>query len=204
MAKKKYKGGWRLGAFNGFGILYRDDGIIEYKGDFRNGFYKGKGTINYDTGDKYYDGIFSEGMKEGKGVSYFKSGDPIFEGYWKKDVPWKGKGLHLNKDLKVKYDGDWANGAYDGRGTKYYVSFPERVLIAWWKDGRLIRVELNEKQKSLGYKSRKIKEEPRVYVGSMRNNKRDGYGTEYDENGNVRYEGTWVADLQEGYGVYYY
>ena len=63
--------------------------------------------------------MFADGMKDGKGTSFFKDGNPIFEGYWRKDQPWKGKGLHLNKDLKVKYEGDWSNGNYDGKGTKY-------------------------------------------------------------------------------------
>ena len=63
---------------------------------------------------------------------------------------------------------------------------------------------MNEDQKKKGYKSRKIKDEPRVYVGAMKNNKRDGWGTEYDENGNIRFEGNYLNDTQDGFGTYYY
>jgi antitoxin component YwqK of YwqJK toxin-antitoxin module len=63
---------------------------------------------------------------------------------------------------------------------------------------------LSEEQKKKGYKSRKIKDEPRIYVGAMKNNKRDGWGTEYDENGNIRFEGNYFNDTQDGFGTYYY
>ena len=42
-----------------------------------------------------------------------------------------------------------------------------------------------------------------TYIGQIKNNKREGYGTFYNNEGEV-FEGNWKDDKAEDFGIYYY
>jgi hypothetical protein len=101
----KYKGEFRDGAKNGYGIIVYQNGTM-YKGDFMDGKFNGKGTIRYHN-SVLYEGEFQEGIENGFGKVIFPSGN-IYEGNFI-NGNFEGKGT-LEIPGNYKYEGNFMKG----------------------------------------------------------------------------------------------
>ena len=109
-----------------------------------------------------------------------------------------------------KYDGEWKNGDSNGHGIAYYADgniydgewkdrlkngngqliFPNGSIIKGnWKDGQMcgkaIKFEPNGKISKINY------QDGEGYEGELKNGKRHGHGTIYDQKGKIKYYGEW-------------
>jgi hypothetical protein len=98
-----YRGSWRKGLFNGYGVLeYKSGGVYEgnfrlgakhgfgifnsasgfqYAGDWANGNQTGSAKIFYKNGD-WYQGLVNNGVRCGFGELFEKSSQRVFKGQW--------------------------------------------------------------------------------------------------------------------------
>ncbi|KAL3775490.1 hypothetical protein ACHAW5_000235 [Stephanodiscus triporus] len=99
----RYKGEYKFGKRNGFGVLFGPDGSEVYRGEWNEGLRHGKGTLKGgSTGAGIYDGDFFQDKVSGRGKYTYTDGTSI-EGQWLDDVP---------------RDGDWSIVYPDG--SKFY------------------------------------------------------------------------------------
>jgi hypothetical protein len=102
----RYKGEFKNGMNNGFGIQYASNGKPTYAGEWRNGMRHGFGVYSHDGGQKYegewingeesgfgvytfpsgqkYEGFLRDGKKNGFGIYYYENGS-IEQGEWRDD-----------------------------------------------------------------------------------------------------------------------
>ena len=190
---------------------------INYEGEYKNGMKCGEGNdykneiyYNYDYNNYYnnyykvtkeYTGEFLYGMRHGKGEFYldhikgeFKNGKKT--GFWKNNDGFEGEykdGIINGKGKFNGWTGYYVNGYLHGISRKdeqkinYY--FGEQVNIL------NLRIENN----CIYFNG--IKE----YEGDIINNDiKHGKGTEYYNNKNKRYEGSFQYGKHHGYGKEYY
>ena len=78
-----------------------------YKGEWKNGSREGFGIFNYKSGDKYL-GYWKNNLKEGNGRYIYANGD-IFDGNFKAGKK-EGRGMMIyNNNEYNKFFGEWKN-----------------------------------------------------------------------------------------------
>jgi len=185
-AKKKkypngdyYEGEWKKGKPNGMGKMIYADGRI-YEGNWKKGKANGYGVMKYSNGG-IYDGMWVDNMKMGRGKLERANGER-FEGEWKEDKLYKGKGNgYMDSNF---YDGEWINGAFQG---KCKLKFSNTTEGEQTFDGTIDENGIMEG-------TVKWANDIATYKGSLKNNKREGYGTLSFSKGNITIEGQWKAD----------
>ncbi len=160
-----YVGQTLNGRANGFGLQYDLDGNLMYKGEFKANQYRGYG--------EWYHTWKSE---ENEDITYLR-----YEGEFK-DSRYNGRGKLYEvrgdtDDPVLIYEGDFEDNLYSGNG-KYYFE-------GGWYEGEFRNGMYNGKGKF--YNSGKL-----VYEGDFIDGAKQGFGIEYDGDGNEIYRGTFV------------
>ena len=160
--------------------------------DYYVGHYEnGKIAIYYNDGKLKYEGDRVDGKFEGKGTYYYKEDGNRYEGEWKKGLK-HGKGI-LYYDFeatKIRYEGNFFKGKFDGIGT-YYWEEDNSYYKGYFKNGS-----------KHGYGIYCNKDGELIYEGRFYNNKYEGKGVLYSNNGNY-YVGDFKNGLKHGKGILY-
>lgn len=174
-----YEGNWKEGKYNDEGKMFYANGDI-YEGFWKNGKANGYGVMKYSNGD-VYDGIWVDDMRMGRGKLERANGER-FEGEWKEGKLYKGK---CNGYIGANfYDGEWINGVFQG---KCKLNFSNNIEGIQRFDGTIDENGIMEG-------TVKWTDNITTYKGSLKNNKREGYGTLFFSRGNITIEGQWRAD----------
>lgn len=204
-----YYGKLKKGYPDGCGvILEKNKGyyIVRQMGEFKKGRLNGYGyqfkvgTIysnlsQYQGGDSLflsYEGNFQNGVPNGKGTSYAHSNsldDQVIE--YEEYINSADGDSYVTEDyeeillqypiaLSYKlYEGDYKKGLYSGKGTIYFQGFKDY-------EGEFKNDKKNGKGKEY-YEGTTILR----YEGSYKNNLYHGKGKLYNENGELKYKGTF-------------
>ena len=187
---------------------------------------KKKGTMIYAPSNPWhndcivYIGEIIDGKRHGKGKMTYLDGS-VYNGEWKNGSP-HGYGEFFSKGMKTRYVGGWKNGVRSGQGTEYYTL--ESFLNGFWKGGKKYVGGWNGKKHGKGIftwndgrefvgnwnNGKKSYTECKmtysngdIFVGRLKNYKREGRGKMTYSNGSV-YNGEWKNDKKNGEGVFTY
>ena len=173
----QYEGEYKNGKKNGKGKEYNKDNILEFEGEFLNGEKNGKGKIYDDNGKVIFEGEYLNGEENGKGKEYNKEGQLIFEGEYKNGKIWNGqKNEYYYRSGKLKFKGEFLNGKpnegirYDNNNKAIY-----RLI-----NGEIFTID-NQK-----YNEILIIDEKHI------SGKMNGKGKEYDDKGQLIFEGEYL------------
>ena len=225
----EYVGGWFNCKPSGFGKSYNDN-VLQYEGNWLDGTYHGSGiefeklkivngkwnygvlhgmaSITHVPTGKFFECEYIDGKKNGLGIGIFLSIDgSTYEGYWR-DGEKHGHGIHTHKNGSV-YDGEWQDNKKHGHGI--YTYYGSRYDGEWLDDkqhgkGRVI---FNEKSSYDGeWENNKIHGKGHYiyangseYIGDFNNGIKHGYGIYISKKHGSKYEGNWLFDKQNGYGI---
>ena len=123
-------------------------------------------------------GEWDTGYRHGKGTLYYPNGKIKYEGFFNSDKEEDTKGKLYDKNGKIIYEGDFINGLYyigEKKGGK--------------KHGKGIEYYTNQKK---------------AYEGDFVNDKREGNGKSFFEDGSIKYSGEWKNGSENGKGILYY
>ena len=194
----KYIGKWSNNKRNGKGIKYYNDliNMKEYEGDFLNDEYHGEGTYYYKDGKTEYKGGWRNNKRNGKGIKYYdnENNTKEYDGDFENNE-FQGKGKYFYESGKTQYDGDWRNNRRNGQGKKFYDTLDNPPEY----DGFFLNDEYHGQGTLFSILNGK-----KEYFGEWKNNKRDGSGTSYFPNGDVKENGIFKNDrLFNGSGSKY-
>ncbi|MBQ6084516.1 MAG: hypothetical protein IJK92_09240 [Bacteroidales bacterium] len=198
-----YDGYWKLGSFDGDGVLYKQDGTVI------RGLWENNKLISSNVDVELPSGRYFGNVKDGKpssyGEMYYLNGSR-YVGYWENGY-WSGEGYYVSPSDSINgewfagklnghafvstqdfsYDGDWISNAPDGFGI---VVFPDSTYYdGAWENGR--RNGYGGLVASNGDK----------YFGDWENDLFNGQGSYEFSNGDY-YVGEWEEGLQNGEGKY--
>ena len=177
-----YIGEWKNGKRDGFGVLSLKD-ISKYVGEFSDNSVYGFGILIRSDGGRcvgYWDDFKSNGL------GYYIAPNKFFsKGYWEND---RLNGYGIENWIKGQYEGDYVEGNKQGIGELYY------------EEIGMYRGEFDETLSGIGTF---VFRDGRKYEGQWRNNKMHGYGMLTLGNGKSWFEGEFVDDKREGFGVFY-
>ena len=162
------------------------------------------------NGVLYFEGYLNNGYREGYGVEYDLEDNVIFEGLYKEGM--RNKRIRIEGDYMIEYDeegnriiGYKVNDKCEKNGICYLYK-DNKVCEVWKYDNNekvciLINFEgneMNEYNENGGviYRGRYIESNKYRYI-------RNGFGTEYDDDGNKIYEGEWKNGKRHGEGKRY-
>ena len=208
-----YAGNWFMGRRDGYGKAIFSNGDV-YVGRWERDRVLGKGVMFYKGSGNLYDGMWNNGMRNGLGVLKLKNGG-IFKGFFK-DGSIHGRGI-FNYGNGDQYKGQFDRGHKDGKGIFSWAN--GNKYNGFFKDDKLDgQGEMNY---AVGHR----------YIGEWKNGKKDGFGKLYYNDGNLYigcwdsdqrhgkgkfiwnrmlksqmefYDGEWVNDRKEGFGLYKY
>ena len=190
---------------------YYESGPIHYKGEWLNGVPNGKGTMYNEDGSVELDGYWENGefvinqyhhynYKENIMEVFYEDGSIFYRGGWSHGVP-EGNGKYYMNNGKVLWKGEWHNGLFKVKDNIYYEYITG--LYLYKEDGHIIyRGQMNLQDEFEG-KGIEFDENGNVmYDGDWKHDEYDGIGKEY-VNGVLIYEGEWKHDFPYGRGIYY-
>ena len=194
------------------GKSYRLNNQLQYDGFFKNGKYEGRG-VYYTTGGSRYEGIFKANKLEGKGKMFYSNGVMKYEGNMKNSVP-HGIGTEYLDDGTLSYKGSFKNNLYHGHGQDYTENGEIRY-VGNFKNGvengkgvyHTENGNFMEGTSKNGHLEGKIK----VYSPDRRilaiytyvNGNANGKAVKYHLNGNKKFQGMFVDNLEHGPGTEY-
>ena len=206
----------------GKGKIYDEKNNLIFEGEFKNGEYFNGKIYEYEKGDgnNYqikFEGIYENGQLK-KGKKYEKN-EIIFEGEYKNNKEWEGKIKNYKIENNFITQGKISEGKWSGFG-KEYDQF-ETVIY----EGEFLEGKRHGKGKEFSFSSFEILE----FEGTFNKGKKNGLfkvysqlngriieekeykddvlinGKEFDEYGNIIYEGTYKDDKKfEGIIKEYY
>ena len=181
---------FRYEEMHGLSTIYSKAGLIMGELTFVDGVATGPCTLNDESGKLFFKGKLKKGYCQGRGTEYDEYGNVIFDGFYN-----QGKRIESIVPLKEipgywkEYDEDWKLISISERddfgrkkGICYFYGGDEKLrTISEWNEDRETR--------RWGYCT--IYDEPRRiwYKGHFDNGYCQGRGTEYDESGNVIFDG---------------
>ena len=184
---KVYEGEYKDDMRNGFGTEYDETGVIVFEGEWVNGkpgnkfIEKKKKLVEKDENGKIrYMGGFKEGtvIRDGEGVEYDENENPINSCIYENGVmvrkvkEFKGKEIVLyDENGKIRYQG--------GYSDKEKLGYPPNGKGKQYENGVL------------------------VYSGSFVKGYRDGQGNAFYPSHTMKYEGDWKNDKANGMGKFY-
>lgn len=209
----KYEGEFKDDLYNGHGILY-SAGHKEYDGEFLNGMRHGTGKAyddknnliydgewendkrsgngkEYSFGQLFYEGGFSDGRYSGKGKLYYNSGALMFDGEWLNGSI-SGTGTFYNTRSEIIYTGGWEDDAFHGQGTLH---FKGTEYSGVWEKGYL-------KESGILHTGGYIFPiKGKIYIGELKDGKKNGEGRMYTVSGELEYDGQWMNNSHHGFGI---
>lgn len=105
-----YRGEFKNGKLDGYGVETDDSYRIIYDGDWKEDMYHGYGIYNLIEHGQNYRGYFKDGDFHGIGKFFY--GDRTYDGEWKYDIE-HGKGVTVWKNGDVS-NGTYVNGMLEG------------------------------------------------------------------------------------------
>ena len=214
----KYECNWENNEINGYGKIYYNNKYI-FEGNFKNGKKEGKGIILNDKGEKLeinfkndiivgngilylnngriINGIFNNNYIPIEGKIIFKNGE-IYEGKLNKNGEREGKGK-MNYNNGYYYEGNWINDIRNGKGILYKNEEDYNIIINnneinnlfKCKDDFYIGEYKNNMKEGKGImNNNKILNYKIIYKGEFKEDKMEGIGKLYFENGSI-FEGNW-------------
>lgn len=177
-----------------------------YYGELKDNKPNGEGVLlkNIDKDDIYairYVGQFKDGTYNGFGLHYDNL--ELIENEYLSNI-----GIEY-----LSYEGEFKNGRHSGRGKLYLPKINtdnyEEVFNNYIdKNGKVIENFKDELYKKLDSEvcisNMPLFPSRFSGYGEFKNNKLNGNGTEYYQNGNVKYTGEFRNDEYSGYGKLYY
>lgn len=171
----------------------------KYVGDFLDDYQHGTGTYTFPNGDRYV-GEWNNGDRDGHGCSTF--GDAKHTGEYKSNLR-NGYGIYETENGK-KYSGNFVNGEMEGEGV-----FTELNS----QGDRITYTGSYKKGKKNGY-GVFVGEDGYKYSGEWKDGYKHGKGIleipvkdnktgKYYEK-SIKYEGSFVKDKKEGFGILSY
>ena len=193
-----------------------------YNGQYDNTiyFYAGLGTLVSQDLKKLYHGTFRYGKKEGLGIMYqFKEDNKMeyFMGeFHKNKISGFGTKLIINNTELIYLEGIFnEDNLINGKYKKIILKNTNTIITNYYKgdfentkfsgSGRMIEKTYILDQKTATYEIIQIIE----YIGEFYNDKKNGKGKEILKhykylNKNYKYEGNFINDVKDGYGVITY
>nr|XP_045000261.1 radial spoke head 10 homolog B [Jaculus jaculus] len=133
-----------------------------------------------------YEGEKAHGLYEGEGVAVFQGGN-TYHGMFSEGLM-HGQGTYIWTD-GLKYEGDFVKNIPTNHGT--YT----------WTDGSTFEGEVMNGMRN-GFGMFKCSTHPVSYVGHWCQGKRHGKGSiYYNQEGTSWYEGDWVKNIKQGWGI---
>ena len=167
-----------------------EDGVELGVMTFVEGVATGPCTLNDESGKLYFKGRMEEGYRQGRGTEYDESGNVTFDGFY-------DKGTKLENIVPLEeVSGYWKE--YNAEHKLVSISrrddFGRKEGICYFYDGeekidRISEWKEDKEVSTSGYCE--IYDEPRKvwYKGHFENGYRNWKGVEYDESGNVTFDG---------------
>lgn len=173
------------GQRNGYHTHYFQDGS-RFEGHFNNDVIEGSGIYYWDN-SHYYVGHWRNGKRDGYGVEVFDDGKRFKLEYFENEVMMDRtlSNIKSKETSQGIYQGGMLNGEAFGKGTFRWKN--GQWFEGTWTSGRQIRYGVLYHANSL---------KPWV-IGTWENEKREGYGCEISESGEIK-TGFWKN------GVYQY
>lgn len=190
-----YIGDFNYNKGNGKGKYYDCNNILIYEGDIVNNMREGFGTYYYNK-DNYYVGYWKNGQKHGSG-KYYENKNLIFSGMHFNGKKF-GKGIEFYENGDIKYDGQFANDKYEGEGVLYF----EKKYST--DDNDKDSDNSSERESSCSNENDLELKHNICYTGGWKNGKKNGKGIEYFRNGKLKYDGAFINDEYNGFGVLNY
>ena len=179
------------GQYHGEGTIFHVNGKKKYKGKFVNGNVEGKGTLYFENGSVRYKGKFlNNEFHDQYAILYNKQNQIIYEGAFEYNKRCgRGKEYTYSHGKTILYEGFWNNDQYHGQGTLRKNTF---IYTGEFKNGKFD-----------GYGIIDYRTEEMTYKGYFKNGLRHGKGklTSFGDY-SIDYEGDWIDDKKEGYGIY--
>ncbi|MCR5635683.1 MAG: hypothetical protein K6F76_00665 [Clostridiales bacterium] len=184
-------------------------GSYYYTGELKDGLRDGYGRTAMEKGNTAYEGEYKNDKRDGVGAYYYKSGKLCHVGQWKKNKR-SGFGMALNSSQDVITVGKWINNKQEGiqaninrEGDFEFIGAVSEGVkngLGMRFDGDRLIVESYEN--GIPKKSCCIfdADGKLLYNGEIKDNKRNGYGVSYNENGMPEYSGAWTDDVYNGLG----
>ena len=210
-----YEGNWntrhRKECLNGDVVEKNLDGEILFSGKYKDNHREGGGTEHYWDGSTYR-GIWKNDLKHGYGVLQIPDINATYSQIWRQGILKKGMDIERNESGEIVFNGEYKNDQRDGYGTEYQED--GNVFKGYWKKGakhgKGVFYDMNKSydqtwRYGILKRGRAVERNEKgdvIYEGSYRNDKRDGYGTEYYGNGCV-YTGYWKSGVKHGNGTLY-
>ena len=195
---------------NGRGKEYDSNEGLLYDGDWKNGQRSGQG-VEFVNGKKVYEGWWLNGLRNGEGTEY--ASDVAWTGVWKKG---EKDGTHVSANGNDMIEEVWSNGkrlaiVITKNGMKKEVFFVGNSMTVYNDGIRYYQYIVSEKRMIV-----ELMNGCPLYQGGVRENDGiwdhnpnnthiewlfvpDGYGEEYDENGDLVYHGQY----KHGYRYYH-
>lgn len=176
---QKYEGEFKNGKREGNGTFYGIDGY-KYEGEYKNDAKDGYGTLYVIDGEKY-EGEFKNDNIEGKGVYYYSNGDK-FEGSFQNGIK-EGYGTYYYS-LGSVFRGYYKNNKREGSGEFSIPGFGtvKGMFINGSLEGEGVATFVNGSK----------------YIGNFNDFSPNGYGKEYNKNGELIYEGEYKNGVKVG------
>jgi hypothetical protein len=209
-----YDGNWLDGKMSGVGVVYDSSSQITYSGSLKNNIPDGYG-IQFVNGKKQYQGGWIEGHKQGQGMLFNKDGQLKYMGSFVNDQMeglGASVGFHMSK---------WVS---EGPNNQIISEEKETATITYgsFVNDKLIRatsmikytgdLDVNKIPNGVGsfYSSNGLTSSrlgtlnaaDLIYVGAVKEAKRDGLGKAYVNNQLV-YDGAFSDDVRSGKGKEY-
>ena len=184
---KRQSGKYIVGERNGKGKEYNsyNDNLL-FEGEYLNGKRSGKGKEYNDKGELIFEGEFLRGKRNGKGKSFYKNNKLEFEGEYLNGKR-NGKGKEYNVKGELIFVGEYLNGLkWIGKEKENFeLKYNKLILESEYLNG----YKVNLKGKEFNNYNGKL-----TFEGEYFENKRNGKGKEYDEEGNIIFEGEYAYE----------
>ena len=209
---ENYKQTWKKGVLKyGKDIERNQDGEIVFNGEYKNDQRYGYGTERNEDGS-FFEGHWKKGIKHGTAILH--DSNKTYNQTWRRGIIKYGAVVERNQDGSVIYEGEYRYNKRDGYGIEYQKD--GNVYKGNWRYGvKHGKGVLHDSKSNQDYNQtwsygdlkhgmvlERNQEGMVIYEGEYRNNKRDGYGTEYYGNGR-KYEGYWKNGVKHGKGIFY-
>ena len=174
---------------------YNYNGIKLYEGDIVKGIKEGYGK-EFFQGKVEYEGIFMNGKREVEGVEYYSNGNIEYSGGFKNgERNGDGKLYDLNENLV--YEGEFNCGNWNGKGKEY--NNGKLIFKGIYKIGKRWDGEgydnfgnlLYRLIEGCGYVKEYNEDGDLIFEGNYKNGVKYGKGKEYIDGLKILYEGTY-------------
>lgn len=159
-----------------------------YRGEMHNGQKHGKGKLYAKNHDLIYEGDFYLNQFHGDGVWHLPNGER-YEGKFVQGLQ-NGIGTLFWGNQNTCYDGAWENGRRSGFGVQYL------------EDGIMVYSGQFKDDMFEGFGTHHFSSGGK-HIGEFRNGMKNGKGTIYDSNNNVKFDGEFKNGEKHGNGILY-